>query len=125
MGRRRDQTKSPPDTDKVAPKAGGAAPDFARELADRELELDACSQAIYGRSHAEFCDKLYEHAFARGHEQGMREGWTAGRRAAKGLKNPAKKVGRPPAIDQDMRGLLIDYVNRREQGQSTREAVIA
>jgi hypothetical protein len=125
MGRRRDQTKSPPDTDKVAPKAGGTAPDFARELADRELELDACSQAIYGRSHAEFCDKLYGYAFARGHEQGVREGRTAGRRAAKGLKTSAKKRGRPLEIDENLRAFLIYHVNKRERGQSTRGAVIA
>jgi hypothetical protein len=107
----------------VAPKTGGAARDFARELADRERELDACSQAIYGRSHAEFCDKLYGYAFAQGHEQGLREGWTAGRRAAKGLKTSAKKRGRPLEIDEGEKGLLIDVVGKRKPNQTIKEAV--
>ena len=123
MGRRQDQTKSPPDSDKVAPNTGGAARDFARELADRERELDVCSQAIYGRSHAEFCCKLYGYAFARGHEQGMREGWTAGRRAAKGLKTSAKKRGRPLEIDEGEKALLIYAVEKRKPNQTIKEAV--
>jgi hypothetical protein len=69
--------------------------------------------------------ELLKRVHAQGRKQGFHEGWTAGRRKAKGLKNPAKKPGRPPAIDADMRVLLIDHVNKREGGQSARDAVIA
>jgi hypothetical protein len=93
-------------------------------LSDRERELDACSQAIYGSSHAEFCDKLFKYAFDRGYEQGWQEGRTAGRRAAKGLKTPAKKRGRQLEIDESEIPLLIDAVKKRKQrGQTIKETV--
>jgi hypothetical protein len=95
----------------------------ARELADRERELNAYSQAVYGRSHAEFCDMLYAYAFAKGREQGKQEGRRAGFRAAKGRKAPAKKRGRPSKMDEGERALLIHSVEERNPEQTIKEAV--
>jgi len=114
---------SPPDADLLAPKKADTAPAPARTLADWERELDACSRAVYGFSHAEFCDKLFIYASDRGYERGKREGRTEGYRAAKGLKEPAKKRGRPPKIPEGVRALIIHVVETREPGQTIKKAV--
>ena len=113
---------SPPDADQLAPKKADTAPVVVRTLADWERELDACMQAVYGCSLAEYGDKVSAHFFALGREQGAREGRAAGRRAAKGLKKPAKKRGRPSEIHEGERNLLIDVVKRRRPGQTIRAA---
>jgi hypothetical protein len=78
---------------------------------------------MFGLSHAEFCHKLSSTAYALGREQGEREGRAAGRRAAKGLKEPAKKRGRPSEILESERNLLIGVVKQRRRGQTIKAAV--
>jgi hypothetical protein len=118
IARWRRRINSPRDAHKVPPNKIGA---FARELTEREL--DACSRAVYGLSHVDFCDILFTYAFTRGLEQGERKGRTAGRRAAKGLKTSAKKRGRPSEINEGERTLLIHAVEARKPGQTIKEAV--
>jgi hypothetical protein len=118
MARGRRRINFRPNTG-VSPNKTGIAPAAHASSPVAKRELDACSRAIYGYSHVEFCDKLFEYAFA----LGKREGRTAGRRAAKGLKTPAKKRGRPPEIDEGERSLLIYEVEQRKPGQTIRAAV--
>jgi len=113
---------SPPDADQLAPKKADTAPVVVRTLADWERELDACMQAVYGCSLAEYGDKVSAHFVALGREQGAREGGAAVRRAAKGLKKPAKKRGRPSEIHEGERNLLISVVEERKPGQTIQEA---
>jgi hypothetical protein len=80
-------------------------------------------RAIYGCSFGEFCAELFGYGFTRGREEGEREGRTTGRRAAKGLKTPAKKRGRPAEFDEQERPLLIFVVENRKPGQTIRAAV--
>jgi hypothetical protein len=114
---------SPPDAHRVSPNKAGSVQLSARAWAERERELDAFLGAISHGEVRDFCDKLFRYAFDRGYECGWREGRTAGRRAAKGIKTPAKKRGRPPEINESERTLLIDDVDNRKPGQTQKEAV--
>jgi hypothetical protein len=107
------------DADEIASEKADTASAFARNLADWERELDACMRAVYGCSLAEFCEK----AVAYGREWGQREGRTAGRRSAKGLKTPPRKRGRPSEIDEGERTLLIHGVETRKPDHTIKEAV--
>jgi hypothetical protein len=95
----------------------GATPRWARELIEREDEIEACARVLFGPSHAKYRDqikKVFAYAFKRGR--------TAGWRVAKGLKTPTKKPGRPSEIDA--RALLIHVVETRKPDQTIKEAVI-
>ena len=109
---------SGPDTDSSPDKMDTVSP-TARELADRERELDACMHAVYGCSLAEYCDKAFAHGSALGFELGER----SGRRIAKGLETPPKKRGRPLEIDGRKMVFLIELVERRKPDQTIKEAV--
>ena len=72
-------------------------PPWARELIEREDEIEAYARALFGPSHAKYRE------------------W----RAAKGLKEPAKKRGRPSELHEGERNLL----KGRKPGQTIQEAV--
>jgi hypothetical protein len=91
----------------------------ALELADRERELNECTQALYGCSHAELFDQVYAYGFDQGYEQGDRGGYARAKR-----HKPHKKTRPPPVVPKEERGLLIhDVDQRRALGQTPKEAV--
>ena len=89
-------------------------PPWARELIEREDEIEAYARALFGPSHAKYRDQIKKvSAYA------FKQGRTAGWRAAKGLKEPAKKRGRPSELHEGERNLL----KGRKPGQTIQEAV--
>ena len=95
----------------------GTTQSWARELIEREDEIEACARALFGLSHAKYRDQI-KTLFAYAFKQGRTAGW----RAAKGLKEPAKKRGRPSEIHEGERNLLISVVEERKPGQTIQEA---
>jgi hypothetical protein len=93
-------------------------PPWVHELIEREDEIEACGCALFGPSHAKYRDQI-KAVFAHAFKQGRTVGW----RAAKGLKEPAKKRGRPSEIHEGERNLLISVVEERKPGQTIRAAV--
>jgi hypothetical protein len=93
-------------------------PPWARELIEREDEIEAYARALFGPSHAKYRDQIKKvSAYA------FKQGRTAGWRAAKGFKEPAKKRGRPSELHEGERNLLIGVVKGRKPGQTIQEAV--
>jgi hypothetical protein len=90
----------------------------------RKLDrLDAATRDVYGCSFEQLIDAVYGHAYDRGRRVGSQEGHTAGRRAAKGLREPPKKRGRPIEVDQNLRPLLVHTIETRKPGDTVRDAV--
>src|SRR5262249_14386678 len=56
-------------------------------------------------------------------EEGFKAGRAAGRRAAKGIKEPPKKTGRRLEIDPGLLPLLLYHVDGRKQGSTVKHAV--
>jgi hypothetical protein len=94
--------------------------DFAsaivRKLAAYEKELDAIPPLVR--------ELLHTCGYLQGYERGRKDGRATGRRAAKGLKTPAKKRGRPAETDE-VRELLFKDVEERPPGQTIEKVVEA
>jgi hypothetical protein len=95
-------------------------PETSADVRAKIDEIDALMRDIFGCS----LDEYQMCFFFRGYAQGEKAGRTAGRRAAKGLKERRKKRGRPLKIGDDLKALLIHAVKTREPETTIKEAVI-
>ena len=87
-------------------------------VSDNE-RLDALMIPVYGCTLNEWSARLYE----AGVRDGKKEGYSAGRRRAKGLK-PAKAHGRPFEIDKGLRALMSSEVDcARMSGTLVKQAI--
>jgi hypothetical protein len=98
----------------------GTTPPWALELIKHEDDIEACARVLLGPFHAKYRDrikKVFLYAF--------HQGWTAGWRAAKGLKASPKKRGRPGGINEDLKALLFKDIEERPPKRTVEEAVKA
>ena len=77
--------------------------------------LDALMRSIYGCTLDEYSSRLCFRIFSDGHQKGYKEGYSAGRRSAKGLKT-AKAHGRPLEINRGLRVLMQSEIDGRMRG---------
>jgi hypothetical protein len=87
-------------------------------LVSDEERLDTLMLALYGCTLKDFYARVYDAGF----REGKKEGYSAGRRAAKGLK-PAKANGRPFEINKELRVLMQSEVDRRMSGMPVDQAI--
>jgi hypothetical protein len=102
----------------VQKKPRPAPTDFVSDLE----RLDALTHSIYDCTFDEYGFRLYSHAYDDGFQKGKKEGYSAGRRAAKGL-GPAKARGHPLEINKGLRALMQSEVDRRMSGTTVDQAI--
>jgi hypothetical protein len=98
------------------------APDTAVFLR-RQYRLDKATRDLYGCSFQQFVDAILRHGYDLGSRVAYKEGYAAGRRAAKGLPQARKKRGRSPKINESLRSLLLSTVEERKHGELVKDAV--
>jgi hypothetical protein len=92
-------------------------------LGASEIErLDAIMLSIYGCTLREYAFRFYSHAYNDGFQKGRKEGYSAGRRATKGLK-PAKAHGHPLEVDKGLLALISSKVNKRTSGTTVEQSI--
>jgi hypothetical protein len=101
----------------------GAKTDQRDRMLRAHRTLDATVREIYECTFKELLAKCFKDGFESGVEEGFKAGRAAGRRAAKGIKEPAKKTGRPLEFDPGYLPLLLHYVGTRAKGSTVKHAV--
>jgi hypothetical protein len=101
----------------------GAKTDQRDRMLRAMRTLDAKMLEVYSCTIQELLDACCKHVFEWGEETGFKIGHAAGRRAAKGKKDPPKSNGRPLEIDPDLLTLLLRHVEAREPRVTVEKAV--
>jgi hypothetical protein len=84
--------------------------------------LDALMLLTYGCALAEYAFRLYFHGYSDGFRKGRKQGYSAGRRAAKGLE-PAGAHGHPIEIEKNLLQLMIHKVDGRTSGATVEQSI--
>jgi hypothetical protein len=105
---------------KKNPKPRRASTAFVSKM----KRLDVLMLSIYGRTLDEYANSFYAAGYDVGFRRGKKEGYSAGRRKAQGLK-PARAHGHPLEIDKGFRSLMRSEVDRRPRGMTVKAAIKA